>query len=638
MDGARKGGTMRFRDVSIKVKILIVAVTGIVALSAIFSILFIRAIGTQATNAIVEKSRAVVLTAEATRENMADKLEAGVIQDFEVLIERGDREALIDAVPIITAMTVAGMNAEEANYEFRVPKESPRNPDNEPTELESEILAELKATGVPELIVYGRDEIRYFRPIVLTPECMLCHGAPAGDLDPIGGIKEGWDVGEVHGAFEIISSLDSAKATQQTAAMSIAGISLALIIAMAGAIWASISRVTRPLGDYIAVFDRVSSGDLTVRSEVDSRDEIGRLSGYFNAFVGTLNSMMAGIREVTEQTRQGSEDLASSSTQTAAAIEEMRANSEQMRKKMNTLDEEVRRSGEAADDVGDRLGHLNQAIESQAAAIDESSASIEEMSGNIRSIARVSEEKLKMAEALEATSRQGERDMEDTRALMKKVAESADVMMNMIGVIDDIAAKTNLLAMNAAIEAAHAGDAGRGFAVVAEEIRNLAESSSRSAHEISNSLKETIANIGTAESTTEKTGKVFEEMLRMVRDVSMSMSEMQNSTIELSEGSSQIVEALTSLVEITHDVQDSSGDMSARVAAITSSMETLRNVSADSAAGMAEMAQGIQEVAAAAQAVSDAGTSNSESVEHLEKLISQFKTRSDGHERGTGTA
>ncbi|MDA3951390.1 MAG: DUF3365 domain-containing protein, partial [Spirochaeta sp.] len=429
-----------------KFKILTIATTGIVVLAAVLSVLFTSAIGTQATEAIVEKSRAVVFTAEAARENMADKLEAGVIQDFDVLIERGDREALIDAVPIITAMDVAGMNAEAANYQFRVPKESPRNPENEPTALESDILAELKETGAPERIVYGEDEIRYFRPIVLTQECMLCHGDPAGEPDPIGGIKEGWNVGEIHGAFEIISSLESAQATQQSAAINIALISFTLIVVMGSVIWFSIGRVTRPLADYVGAFDRVSEGDLTVRSEVDSRDEIGRLSEYFNAFIEKLNTMMGGIKAVSEQTRQGSEDLASSSTQTAAAIEQMRANSEQMKRKMNTLDEEVRNSGAAADDVGDRLIHLNEQIESQAAAIDQSSASIEEMSGNIRSIARVSEEKLKMAEALERTSEQGEHDMVSTRELMKKVAESADVMMNMIGVIDDIAAKTNLLA------------------------------------------------------------------------------------------------------------------------------------------------------------------------------------------------
>ncbi len=620
---------MRFRDVSLKVKIILIASIGIVIPAVMFSLIFTRAIGDQATEAIIEKSRAVVFSAEAVRENMAAKLESGVIQDFEELIARGDRELLIDAVPIITAIDVAGKNAVEANYEFRVPKEAPRNPVNEPTELESRILAELKETGATERIVLEKDVVRYFRPIVLTPECMLCHGDPAGTVDPIGGIREGWQVGSIHGAFEIISSLDSARATQRNAAQTIVIIALGLLIAMGVVLWTGIGRIIRPLSDYITAFDGLSNGDLTVRSHIDSRDEIGRLSDYFNRLAESLNSMIGGIRKVTDDTRQGSEDLASSSTQTAAAVEQMRANSEQMKKKMNTLDDEVRRSKEAADDVEVRLTGLNERIEGQATAISESSASIEEMSGNIRSIARVSEEKLKMAEKLEETSRHGEQDMESTRKLMKTVADSADVMMGMIGVIDDIAAKTNLLAMNAAIEAAHAGDAGRGFAVVAEEIRNLAESSSRSAREISNSLKETIADIGTAEKTTEKTGKVFEEMVRMIREVAAGMSEMQYSTTELSEGSNQIVEALTSLIEITQDVKGNSADMKDRVLAITESMETLRNVSADTASGMAEMAQGIQEVAMAAQSVSDAGTTNSESVQHLEELVSRFKIRSE---------
>ncbi|HDQ14550.1 MAG TPA: DUF3365 domain-containing protein [Sediminispirochaeta sp.] len=618
---------MRIKDISLKIKILIITLIGIIALAVFFSFLFTRSIGEQAEQSILEKSHAIVFMAEASRENMAQKIANGVLKDFDTLTATGDREKILQAVPIITAIRVAEENAAKANYQFRVPKVSPRNPKNEPTDLELQVLDEFKTTGIEEKVIYEENQIRYFRPIKLTQECMLCHGEPAGEADPVGGIKEGWAVGEIHGAFQIISSLDTAQATQKAAAFNISAISIAMLLALGSAIWFSINRVTRPLSEYIENFQKVSHGDLTVRSSVDSRDEIGRLSDYFNAFIDSLNQMMGGIQDVTEDTRHISENLASSSNQTAAAIEEMRANSEQMNKKMNKLDSEVQSSKEAADNVRDFLSNLNEQISSQASAITESSASIEEMSASIQSIARVTEEKKAVAEQLEQTSEQGEEEMENTRQLMKKVAQSADVMMEMIEVIDGIASQTNLLAMNAAIEAAHAGEAGKGFAVVADEIRNLAESSSNSAKEISKSLKDVIDNITISENSTEKTGKMFEDMLEMVREVSKSMAEMQDSTRELSDGSNQIVEALNSLVEITQEVQDSSGEMDNRVNLITSSMETLRDISADSTQGMQEMAQGILEVANAAQSVSDAGEQNSESVQHLEQLVSRFKLK-----------
>ncbi|WP_020613823.1 methyl-accepting chemotaxis protein [Sediminispirochaeta bajacaliforniensis] len=622
----------RFKDIPIAAKILTIALLGIVTLSVIFSVVFTNAIGSQAEKAILEKSHAVVYTAEAARENMAHKINMGVIRNFDDLAAEGDRDKLLEAVPIITAISIAKENAEKANYQFRVPKVSPRNPENEPTELEAKVLEELKAKGLEEKVIYEENQIRYFRPIKLTQECLLCHGSPAGTPDPIGGIKEGWQVGEIHGAFEIISSLEAAKATTARAAIQITLLSVSIMFLLGLFLWFSIKMITRPLKEYIQNFEAVSAGNLTVSSSVDSRDEIGQLSDYFNKFVSSLHGMILDIGKVTRNTRSISEDLASSSTETAAAVEEIRANSDQMKNQMHHLDEEVHSSKSSADEVRDFIQRVNEQIQSQASAITESSASIEEMSASINSIAHSSAEKLKIAEELEHTSEQGSSEMGITREVMKKVAESADVMMEMIEVIDSIASQTNLLAMNAAIEAAHAGEAGKGFGVVADEIRNLAESSSNSAKEISKSLKEVIENISVTDKSTERTGEMFDRMLQMIKEVSRSMNEMQNATQELSIGSGQIVEALGSLVQITQDVQNSSGEMDQKVAAIASSLETLQNISAESTAGMEEMALGILEIAQAAQNVSNAGDQNSGSVKQLEELVARFQVREEGHE------
>lgn len=626
----------RLKDISFRLRILAVSIIGIVLLGLLTTIFSIASFARQAENGILEKSRAVVFTAEATREAMAARISDGVIRDFDDLAASSSTYKLLSAVPILTAIEVAEKNAAEALYEFRVPKISPRNPKNEPTELEAAVLKEFEAGLLKEKVIYEKGQIRYFRPITLTQECLLCHGDPKGSADPVGGIREGWKVGEVHGAFEIISSLASAATVQRKAAIQIVVVSLAILAGLFIFLWFTTGVMTRPLKEYVVNFQKAASGDLTVRSTEDGKDEIGRLSGYFNGFVDSLSGMVGKIKGVTEKARSTSLELASSSEESAAALEEMQANSNQLSGKIKLLDKEVEDSRKSASEVREFISSVNELIASQAATITQSSASIEEMSASIRSIARVSEEKLKTANDLEQTSQGGEAEMEETMQVIKKVAESAGVIMEMIEVIDNIAGQTNLLAMNAAIEAAHAGDAGKGFAVVADEIRNLAETSSESAREITKSLKEVIANITVSESSTDRTGKLFAQMIVMIKEVAKSMNELKEATREMSLGSEQILEALSSLIDVTEKVKGSSSEMDMKVNEIAQSLESLSQFSSQAAGGMEEMAIGIHEIYEAASSVSRAGTANSESVQELEELVKVFRVDTEEGERTEG--
>ena len=121
----------------------------------------------------------------------------------------------MEAVPVITAINMARENAGKLGYEFRVPKQFPRDPKNEPTALELQVLKDLESKGLDEIIIREPDRIRYFKAIRLTQDCLFCHGDPKGAKDPMGGTKEGWKAGEIHGAFEINTSLEAAK--KQTA-------------------------------------------------------------------------------------------------------------------------------------------------------------------------------------------------------------------------------------------------------------------------------------------------------------------------------------------------------------------------------------------------------------------------------------
>lgn len=619
---------MRIQDISLKSKVLVMALLGIVLITVIIANMYIQDIKKQAVEGILEKSRAIVYTVEATREAMSDKLAMGVITNLETLSAEGNRAKLLEAVPIITAINIAAQNAELGNYTFRVPKFQPRNPKNEPVGIEIEVLKELEKGNLDEYVITEPNQIRYFKPIRLSAECLYCHGDPVGSMDPVGGTREGWKVGEVHGAFEIISSLAGARQAEQKATINITGFAGVVMLMLGLSLFFIVRLVLKPIISYTQAFKMAATGNLTVRADVKAKDEVGRIALFFNDFIGTLEGMVREVKGVTAETDRISQDMAASSEETAASLHEIRVNTEGMKNKIVILDGEVSSSTRSADELGDHIQRLSELISSQASAIDESSASIEEMTANITNIAKAAEEKLRIASELETTALDGQSEMEETELVIKKVAASASVIMEMIQIIQDIASRTNLLAMNAAIEAAHAGEFGKGFAVVADEIRNLAESSAESAKQITQSLGEVTEYIDISETSTEKTGEIFSVIVDQIKGVAFSMAEMKNATHELSIGAKQILEALGSLISTTEEVKGSSTDMNHQVATIIAAMQRVSMISSDTKTGMEEITIGINEIYKAAEAISESGADNSRSVDNLKTLIARFTVNS----------
>jgi methyl-accepting chemotaxis protein len=310
---------MKLPDVSIKWKIII-AVSGPVILAGLLGWQRITSIREGALEAILSKSRAIVMVTESIRNQMAKKLQTGIMKPFGELTSTN----ILEAVPVVTAMQVAKERAQEAGYTFRVPKVSPRNPNNTPTTLEAAVLKEMAEKNLPEKVIFEDDQIRYFRPIRLTKECLFCHGGPAGTKDVIGGTKEGWQEGEVHGAFEIVSSLDEVNKSVHRAIISVilwTGLILGIIITVSLILLkVNIINPLQRAGEFIK---SIATGDLSKTIPVQHQDEIGAMVTDLNAMSVQLGTMFRSISDSGQKLLNSSQDLLSTSEELSNVSNEL---------------------------------------------------------------------------------------------------------------------------------------------------------------------------------------------------------------------------------------------------------------------------------------------------------------------------
>ncbi len=505
-----------FANLSIRWKVMALAVLGPLVIGIVLAVQRVGDIQAGAEEAILEKSRAVVLMAEAGREAMSRKLNLDVIRPFDEIPEQN----IMEAVPVITAIQMARENAQKAGYQFRVPKENPRNTANEPTPEESAALAKMKAENLNELILRTDKDIRYFRPIRLTKECLYCHGDPKGAKDAVGGIKEGWKAGSIHGSFLIISSLDQAKALAARARISVFAWTGGIILTLTFIAWAVVrSAVSSPLSAIQAAAQRVSHGDLKSNIHLQRKDETGKLADSLRSMVQRLRSVIGDVMDASNNVSTGSTELS------------------------------------------DAANALSSGASQQAAAVEQISASMEQMTSNIKQTAENAGETEKTARKSAQDVEKGGKAVSQTVTAMKQIAEK-------ISIVEEIARQTNLLALNAAIEAARAGEHGKGFAVVASEVRKLAERSGEAAAEISG-LSSSSVRIA------DEAGKMLASVVPDIQRTAELVQEISAATYEQSQGADQVNKGIQQLDQVIQQNASASEETASTAVSLAEQSELL---------------------------------------------------------------
>jgi len=385
--------------------------------------------------------------------------------------------------------------------------------------------------------------------------------------------------------------------------------------------------VSRPALKAGALLQNIAEGegDLTQRLGIISKDEIGALAGAFDTFAEKLAGIIRGTKSAVSELAAGSVELDSG----------MSAADNAVRRIDEAIDGVIERTGNQAasvDEVSSSVEQITRNIESldtmiarQKNAVAESSASIEEMVGAIGSIARNVESFGDYMQRLVAASDTGKGKLGGVSELVRDISVRSQGLIDANKVIQSIAAQTNLLAMNAAIEAAHAGDAGAGFAVVAVEIRNLAELSQARSREIAGSIAGIRGGIDKVVGSTVEAESAFEIILGHVRKVGELETEIKAAVAEQGVGSKLVLESLSSIRDITDEVRGASSEMTKGAVAAGGEMRRLLQLTEELRASMESIGRESEGIKAITGRVTELGVRNAELLARVGSGTDRFR-------------
>jgi methyl-accepting chemotaxis protein len=421
---------------------------------------------------------------------------------------------------------------------------------------------------------------------------------------------------------EINATQRRAVAIAVTIVLGILSLTVGLALVLSNGIAGSIIGIERDIA-------LLKEGDLSKRADVKSRDEIGMLAQNLNLFLDGLCSSLYQIKGISKSNIEVKNRLIYAATEATSSASQIESSTRSIGERIERFDSRIAESVGSIGKIVESITELNAQIEGQSSMVEEATASVTEMLSSLGNMSRITEKDRASTDELVQVSEHGRNVFEAAFTKIGEIPQNVGTIREMAAVIQNIASQTNLLAMNAAIEAAHAGESGRGFAVVADEIRKLSEASTASSRDISESIKSIVSKIDEATAANADTSRAFAAIDEKIKNVSGSMAEMYASINEIQIGSKQILQAMVELQERSVHVKDGSENIDESSTKINRMMDDLSKISTEVTSNIDEITTGITSISASIRSVAEFAEEVGSGSGRLDEEVSRFKTATE---------